>query len=113
MLSVDTTNSRRRKAKTLTADIRRPSRDISREASLKNTENVLLDNFQHIIYEKAAIIYGYLEGEENPELPKFQDEAIKRRAYSLAFGAKKCEQIVERNVNFPLPMSVLRVLKCK
>ena len=101
MLSVEN-NSKRRKSKTIVADnnnstnkveSRRPSSDLSKPNSMENNEYVSFDNFQHIIYEKAAIIYSYLKGEEKAALPTFQDERIKRRAYSLAFGAKKCKQI--------------------
>ena len=102
MLNVES-NSKRRKSKTLIADnhsrndmkSRRPSSDLSniKDASTKSSDTVLFDNYQHIIYEKAAIIYAYLKGEANAVLPTFQDERVKRRAYSLAFGAKKCKKI--------------------
>jgi hypothetical protein len=99
MLSVEN-NSKRRKSRTSLTDSnsrnksesKRPSSDLSKATSGENIhEYVSFDNFQHIIYEKAAIIYGYLKGEENAVLPTFQDERIKRRSYSLAFGAKKCK----------------------
>ncbi len=116
MLSVEN-NPKRRKSKTLIADknsaneseSRRPSSDLSKATSTKNNEYVFFDNFQHIIYEKAAIIYAYLKGEENAVLPKFQDERVKRRAYSLAFGAKKCKQI---HLTYICCLGTLCLLKC-
>ena len=100
MLNVES-SLKRRKSKTLTADnnsrngvnSRRPSMDVVKDVSTKSDEAVLFDNYQHIIYEKAAIIYAYLKGEANAVLPMFEDERVKRRAYSLAFGAKKCKKI--------------------
>lgn len=105
MLNVES-NSKRRKSKTLVADnnsrnevsSRRPSSDLVKDASTKSNGAVLFDNYQHIIYEKAAIIYAYLKGEANAVLPTFEDERVKRRAYSLAFGAKKCKKIPDTYV---------------
>lgn len=116
MLSVES-NSKRRKSKTLISgnnsrnedDSRRRSSDLGKAASTSNNESVLFDNFQHIIYEKAAIIYAYLKGEANTILPTFQDERVKRRAYSLAFGAKKCKQILDTYI---CCLGTLCVVKC-
>ena len=50
------------------------------------------DTFSHAIYEKAAQIYLHLKGEvPASQLPSFDDDLERRRAYSLAFGAKRCE----------------------
>ena len=100
MLNVES-NTKRRKSKTLINEVK--SQRSSREEliSTKNSndsDSVLFDNYQHIIYEKAAIIYAYLKGEANVVLPIFADERIKRRAYSLAFGAKKCKQIYDTHI---------------
>lgn len=48
--------------------------------------------FNHVIYEKAAQIFLHLKGQiPATELPKFEDDFERRRAYSLAFGAKRCK----------------------
>lgn len=50
------------------------------------------DTFSHSIYEKAAEIYRHLKGEiVSSQLPTFDEDLERRRAYSLAFGAKRCE----------------------
>lgn len=50
------------------------------------------DAFNHYIYEKAAEIYRHLKGEiPSSQLPTFEEDLERRRAYSLAFGAKRCE----------------------
>ena len=50
------------------------------------------DTFSHSIYEKAAEIYRHLKGEiPSLQLPTFEEDLERRRAYSLAFGAKRCE----------------------
>lgn len=50
------------------------------------------DTFSHPIYEKAAEIYRHLKGEiVSSQLPTFDEDLERRRAYSLAFGAKRCE----------------------
>lgn len=51
-----------------------------------------LDTFSHAIYEKAALIFLHLKGEiPATELPTFEEDFERRRAYSLAFGAKRCK----------------------
>ncbi|XP_028405684.1 putative methyltransferase NSUN7 [Dendronephthya gigantea] len=103
MLNTESVNSKRRKSKTIAdnskkeVESRRPSSDLSKtNATVNNNNNksISFDNFQHIIYEKAAIVYAYLKGEADAVLPTFQDERVKRRAYSLAFGAKKYESVL-------------------
>lgn len=99
MLNIESVSSKRRKSKTIAdnskkeVEFRRPSSDLSKTNVTNNNNNKSLsfDNFQHIIYEKGAIVYAYLKGEPDAVLPTFQDERVKRRAYSLAFGAKKCK----------------------
>lgn len=50
------------------------------------------DTFSHSIYEKAGEIYRHLKGEiPSAQLPTFDEDLERRRAYSLAFGAKRCE----------------------
>lgn len=50
------------------------------------------DTFSHSIYEKAAEIYRHLKGEiPSSQLPTFEDDLERRRAYSVAFGAKRCK----------------------
>ena len=50
------------------------------------------DTFSHSIYDKAAEIYRHLKGEITAsQLPSFDEDLERRRAYSLAFGAKRCE----------------------
>ena len=50
------------------------------------------DTFSHSIYEKAAEIYRHLKGEiPSSQLPTFDEDLERRRAYSLAFGAKRCK----------------------
>jgi len=52
------------------------------------------DTFSHSIYEKASEIYRHLKGEiPSSQLPTFDEDLERRRAYSLAFGAKRCEFI--------------------
>ena len=65
---------------------------VSDEVTEPDRTPVTFDNFSHIIYEKAAVIFAYLKGEPDSFLPTFGDERVKRRSYSLAFGAKKCKQ---------------------
>ena len=104
MLSVGESNSKRRKSRTTLMedhnskkhDSRRPSQ-VSQNVVETNHTLPAFDNFNHIIYEKAALIYAHLKGEPDTLLPTFDDERVKRRAYSLAFGAKKCE--LSRNIN--------------
>lgn len=56
------------------------------------------DTFSHSIYEKAAEIYRHLKGEiPSSQLPTFDEDLERRRAYSLAFGAKRCKFIVMVN----------------
>jgi hypothetical protein len=51
-----------------------------------------LDSFSHAIYENASKIFQYLKGEiTSSQLPVFEDDLERRRAYSMAFGAKRCE----------------------
>lgn len=50
------------------------------------------DTFSHSIYEKSAEIYRHLKGQiPASQLPTFDEDLERRRAYSLAFGAKRCE----------------------
>ena len=50
------------------------------------------DTFSHSIYDKAAEIYRHLKGEiPSSQLPTFEEDLERRRAYSLAFGAKRCK----------------------
>ena len=48
--------------------------------------------FGHPVYSKAASLFESLKGtiEEVPKL-EFENEFVKRRAYSLAFAGKRCE----------------------
>ena len=69
----------------------------SAETRISQSETVVStrrrrDTFCHSIYEKAAEIYRHLKGEiPSSQLPTFDDDLERRRAYSLAFGAKRCE----------------------
>lgn len=69
----------------------------SAEARISQSETVVStrrrrDTFSHSIYEKAAEIYRHLKGEiPSSQLPTFDEDLERRRAYSLAFGAKRCE----------------------
>lgn len=69
----------------------------SAETRISQSETVVStrrrrDTFSHSIYEKAAEIYRHLKGEiSSSQLPTFDDDLERRRAYSLAFGAKRCE----------------------
>lgn len=103
MLNVGQNNPRtkiRRKSRTTLSEnndstynkSRRQSAQASEEVTEPARTPVTFDNFSHIIYEKAAIIFAYLKGEPDSFLPTFGDERVKRRSYSLAFGAKKCKQ---------------------
>ncbi|CAH3176276.1 unnamed protein product [Porites evermanni] len=54
------------------------------------------DTFSHSIYEKAAEIYRHLKGEiVSSQLPTFDEDLERRRAYSLAFGAKRYESVLD------------------
>ena len=51
-----------------------------------------LNSFSHSIYDKAAQIFLHLKGKiPATELPTFEEDFERRRAYSLAFGAKRCK----------------------
>lgn len=51
-----------------------------------------LDSFSHTIYENASKIFQHLKGQiTTSQLPVFDDDLERRRAYSLAFGAKRCK----------------------
>ena len=74
----------------------RASREVS-SARISTSETSVFarrkrDAFNHYIYEKAADIYRHLKGEiPSSQLPTFEDDLERRRAYSLAFGAQRCE----------------------
>jgi len=54
------------------------------------------DTFSHSIYEKAAEIYRHLKGEiPSSQVPTFDEDLERRRAYSLAFGAKRYETVLD------------------
>lgn len=54
------------------------------------------DTFSHSIYEKAAEIYRHLKGEiPSSQLPTFEEDLERRRAYSLAFGAKRYQSVLD------------------
>lgn len=58
----------------------------------KRNKNVR-NKFSHKMYENATLIYAYFKGEiTSSQLPTFSDEYQKRRAYSIAFAAKRCKQ---------------------
>ena len=70
---------------------------VSNNARISQSETAVAarkkrDTFSHSIYEKAAEIYRHLKGEiPSSQLPTFDEDLERRRAYSLAFGAKRCE----------------------
>ena len=72
----------------------RRSSEVNQVSTTVDYKSLPFDNFSHVIYEKAALVYVYLKGETDSSLPTFDDERVKRRAYSLAFGAKKCKQFL-------------------
>ena len=50
------------------------------------------DTFSYSIYEKSGEIYRHLKGQiPSSQLPTFDEDLERRRAYSLAFGAKRCK----------------------
>lgn len=73
----------------------------SAETRISQSETVVStrrrrDTFSHSIYEKAAEIYRHLKGEiSSSQLPTFDDDLERRRAYSLAFGAKRYEMVLD------------------
>lgn len=59
------------------------------------------DTFSHSIYDKAAEIYRHLKGEiPASQLPTFDEDLERRRAYSLAFGAKRCKYTLALSENY-------------
>ena len=65
----------------------------SRSGTKKHIEKIN-NVFGHRMYEDAAVIYAYFAGEiAASSLPKFHNEYQKRRAYSIAFAAKRCKKI--------------------
>ena len=51
-----------------------------------------VDSFSHAIYDYASKVFLHLKGElSSSELPVFENDLERRRAYSMAFGAKRCE----------------------
>ena len=65
----------------------------NKEGTKKQNEK-LKNKFSHKMYENAALIYAYFKGELTVSMiPSFIDEYQKRRAYSIAFAAKRCKKI--------------------
>ena len=65
----------------------------ARQEAKENVEKIL-NAFGHKMYENAAIIYAYFNGEVAATLlPKFTTEYEKRRAYGIAFAAKRCKEL--------------------
>ncbi|XP_067041806.1 putative methyltransferase NSUN7 [Acropora muricata] len=78
----------------------RASREVS-SARISTSETSVFarkkrDAFNHYIYEKAADIYRHLKGEiPSSQLPTFEDDLERRRAYSLAFGAQRYQSVLD------------------
>lgn len=78
----------------------RASREVS-SARISTSETSVFarrkrDAFNHYIYEKAAEIYRHLKGEiPSSQLPTFEDDLERRRAYSLAFGTKRYQSVLD------------------
>ena len=69
-----------------------PQNEQKRPKSVSRDDRARL-KFSHSVYDKAAIMFQQLnEGkmESTSALPEFETEFEKRRAYSLAFAAKRC-----------------------
>ncbi len=68
----------------------------SDESKLEEQKPAVRNKFSHRIYSDAGEIYRYLNGEiQTAALPSFADEYEKRRAYSVAFSAKRCKQVCD------------------
>ena len=69
-----------------------PQNEQKRPKSVSRDDRARL-KFSHSVYDKAAMMFEQLnEGkmESTSALPEFETEFEKRRAYSLAFAAKRC-----------------------
>ena len=73
-----------------------PQNEQKRPKSVSRDDRARL-KFSHSVYDKAAMMFEQLnEGktESTSALPEFETEFEKRRAYSLAFAAKRCMYVV-------------------
>lgn len=85
----------------ISQDLRNASKEgvsmegVSTEANMGGTKkerHQLKNKFGHKMYENAALIYAYFRGEVKvSSIQPFNDEYQKRRAYSIAFAAKRCK----------------------
>lgn len=67
----------------------------ARQEAKENVEKIL-NAFGHKMYENAAVIYAYFNGDVAATLlPKFTTEYEKRRAYGIAFAAKRYEEVLK------------------
>ena len=69
--------------------------NVAMQDTKKHYDKMSTNTFGHKMYENAAVIYAYFTGELTAaSLPVFKDEYQKRRAYGIAFAAKRCKDLL-------------------